>query len=194
MFLIRFINTKKTMNKSMMCLRGSVLFGLVFLFTAGLVGTFLSGEAFAQARPALVKDVDEPARSPFQFYVMASKASANCSTTLCSFVAPPVPAGKRLVITGMSGIIQLDGSANVGDFVIRAGTGNAPAFWVPPFRDRCYACPDCLPPARRCAFNESFRLYLDAGQYAIIAFDVFDGALADGWPNEILVTGYFIDL
>jgi hypothetical protein len=43
-------------------------------------------------------------------------------------------------------------------------------------------------------FNESLTLYVEAGQAPFVNFHLGGGSLADGWRNEILVTGYFVDL
>ena len=55
----------------------------------------------AQVRPALVKNVDEPGRSPYQVLPVSS---TDCGTyTYLNF--PAVPSGKRLVITFASGVV-----------------------------------------------------------------------------------------
>lgn len=87
------------MKKSMMYLRGSVLFGLVFLFAAGLAETFLSNEAIAQIRPALVQDVENPAQNPFWSYgyEFSQQGMVNFFVKL-----DPVPTGKRLTLEFVS--------------------------------------------------------------------------------------------
>ena len=109
------------MKKKTMCLRGSVLFGLVFLFAMGLVETQLSGDALAQIRPAYTKNVDEPGRQPYEYYIefgVSSGCSFNCSNfvsfgSVILFDGPEVPAGKRLVIQHLSGRLPNNSGTNV---------------------------------------------------------------------------------
>ncbi len=57
-----------------------------------LIGS-LSGpkQLFAQVKAAMVQDVDQPARQPFQATVQMGPGNL-------SFVAVPIPSGKRLVV------------------------------------------------------------------------------------------------
>ncbi|MDP1900989.1 MAG: hypothetical protein Q8K96_11115 [Rubrivivax sp.] len=59
--------------------------------------------AAAQTRAALVQSVDEPGRNPYQ----EALSDLTCrGTTVCSFGFAPVPVGKRLVVTHISGYID----------------------------------------------------------------------------------------
>ncbi len=101
-FSVKFIDTNKkrkgdkSMKKRMMCLRGSVLVGLVFLFAMGLAGTFLTDEVIAQIRPALVQDVENPAQNPFLAY--GYQTSNQGILNFWVSLNPEVPVGKRLAI------------------------------------------------------------------------------------------------
>jgi hypothetical protein len=88
------------MKKSMVYLRGSVLIALVFLFVVGFVGVFITDDAVAQTRPALVQDVENPAQNPF----LASGSGSNQQgiTNFFFNLDPPVPVGKRLAIEFVS--------------------------------------------------------------------------------------------
>src|SRR5262245_25873570 len=65
-----------------------------------LLGRFFAKPLLAQVRAALVQSVDEPGRNPYQ-----ETKSVECVTGLsfCEFDFSPVPAGKRLVVTNLSG-------------------------------------------------------------------------------------------
>jgi hypothetical protein len=86
---------ENAMEKRMMYLKGSALIALVFL-ALGLGGTFYSGEASAQVRPAIVRDLDNGDRQQIYLHDVTVlqfdglRASDEC--------LDPVPAGKRLVI------------------------------------------------------------------------------------------------
>ena len=74
-----------------------------FALVATVVGAFTAGPAIAQAvRAALVSNVDDPGRIPYA-------GALSCSfdnSVLCLVPIPPVPNGKRLVITHVSGFVQ----------------------------------------------------------------------------------------
>jgi len=94
--------------------------------TAALTGT----DALAQIRAALVRDVDEPARVPYEHVVTPTRPFGN------AYIAefPAVPAGKRLKLTKITGLIRFVDSANVGAFVSvnnPAPTADAPRLIVP---------------------------------------------------------------
>ncbi len=76
---------------------------------AAVFGTLHTPQLCAQARPALVKNADEPGRSPYQ---AVQTTFNNCGVYGFAYF-PPVPAGKRLVVTYMSGQFQLTVTSKV---------------------------------------------------------------------------------
>ena len=76
---------------------------------AAVFGTLYTPQLSAQARPALVKNADEPGRSPYQ---AIQTTFNNCGVYGFAYF-PPVPAGKRLVVTYMSGQFQLTVNSKV---------------------------------------------------------------------------------
>ena len=59
--------------------------------------------AGAQPKPALVQDIDEPGRNPYQQGMSFVASASTCSNNFaCSVDFPAVPAGKRLVLTYVS--------------------------------------------------------------------------------------------
>lgn len=61
------------------------------LLLLAVVGKFYAPPVLAQVRAALVQDVDQPARAPFQVTV-------NADIKNFTFTSVPIPSGKRLVI------------------------------------------------------------------------------------------------
>jgi hypothetical protein len=81
--------------------RNYVLMAGGFAVLVLVVGVFSAGPAIAQAvRAALVSNVDDPGRIPYR--VVESFSQQDCEFG-CQGGAPLVPAGKRLVITNVSG-------------------------------------------------------------------------------------------
>jgi hypothetical protein len=82
-----------------------------------LLATATAAAALAQTRPALVRNVDEPGRNPYQSFVSfnASLASTDgryfCQQSpdppVCFVVFPAVPAGKRLVVENLTGWVAV---------------------------------------------------------------------------------------
>ena len=87
-------NLSKIMTRLGLAVLAIVVVGAVVSLTAPSV--------VAQLRAALVKDVDEPGRSP---YFSVIQGAGDCSpASLCHFAFDPVPANKRLVITNVDGL------------------------------------------------------------------------------------------
>jgi hypothetical protein len=76
----------------------------------GLTLSVVADEAIAQIRAALVKNVDEPGRAPYQQMVEFNQVSgfgAVCPTaTVCVVGFGPVPPGKRLVVEHITMLIM----------------------------------------------------------------------------------------
>jgi hypothetical protein len=81
-----------------------VRFTFLFILTGGILGGFLSTVAFAQTRPAIVRDVENPALSPF-----TASATLTISPGYAGAFGSPlaeVPDGMRLVIEHVSVICR----------------------------------------------------------------------------------------
>jgi hypothetical protein len=93
-----------------------------------VLGKFYAPPLMAQVRAALVQDVDQPARAPFQY-------TATVNITNFTYTAIPIPAGKRLVIdyVSLEGAAQTTG-AYVQPIVILSSTvaGNNSLYYMAP--------------------------------------------------------------
>lgn len=92
--------------------RNYVVIGAGFALVATVIGAFSAAPVVAQViRAALVKNVDEPGRVPYQSW----SDSLQCGAGGCALSGfPAVPAGKRLVITYVNGVFL--GPAPVSTF------------------------------------------------------------------------------
>jgi len=89
----------------------TILVTAALLAAVGVTFSIVAPDAVAQIRAALVKNVDEPGRAPYDEYVEFSMFG--CSFGGCTnyanffgvilFDVPAVPVGKRLIITNVSG-------------------------------------------------------------------------------------------
>jgi hypothetical protein len=128
------------------------------------------------AKPALVRDVDEPGRNPYQQLVTIEESA--CPTFGDCFVTfAPVPAGKRLVLTHASVKFSPGGTVVVAYLVV-AGGGAVP-----------------LPAPVSVGSNNFLSVgpvtaYFEPGQTPAIRFD----PLANGSSVEAFLAGYYVSL
>ncbi len=147
-----------------------------------VLGKFYVPPLLAQARAALVKSVDEPGRVPYQ----ASQSSfSNCGVYgLANF--PTVPAGKRLVITFVSGIF--DFSAN--SFVLAQ-------LYTSPSAVDCGALlsgPNIVQPfslqGNEAQYSTSIQFYVDEGNTPVIRAGASSAFLS---TMNFTIVGYLVD-
>jgi hypothetical protein len=180
------------MKKSIM--KGSVLFGLVFLFTAGLMGTFLTDEVVAQIRPAYTKNVDEPGLAPFsQTFTISNSACGGCGNC-CFPETGMIPVGKRLVIQNVSGYFTLNAYGNMGPIIVQSWNPGPPSstttiLTLPVvFRYQWDGGVDY--PAYE--FNHAVQAYVDAGKTARLS--IYTGVSWGSTSGQVTINGYLVSL
>jgi len=142
-----------------------------------VLGKFYAVPAIAQIKAALVKNVDEKGRAPYQqsAFVQCTVAGAG----LCDYYFPPVPAGKRLVVEHISANVYGPSGVN-GIFLVVGGNTS-------------FALPGhTLALSSLYAVNEVVLGFYEAGQTPL-----FRMATAVVDPNSsaaVTLTGYLVDL
>ena len=139
-------------------------------------------QAAAQVRPAMVRNVDEPARVPYYH----SLAPACPFTNSCQASFPAVPAGKRLRVTSVGGLFYF---TNVTGFFAVRNLGNVMmAFPVSPFSGAYYG--NLISP------NQQVDLYFEEGQAPVLEFGVSAGVggIFSDARNRLTVSGYLVDV
>jgi hypothetical protein len=80
------------------------------LAVTGILISIVGGKAIAQIRAALVKNVDEPGRAPYQQMIEFNSGAPACPLSqFCLLTFSPVPAGKRLIVeraTALIGVVS----------------------------------------------------------------------------------------
>jgi hypothetical protein len=95
---------------------------LSLLVATAMLGAVGAAPAIAQTRSALVKNVDEPGRVPYQHAV--DFQGSECTTpSFCIVEFPVVPAGKRLVVENITIYVSVAGGGvpnllAFGDFYV----------------------------------------------------------------------------
>ena len=170
------------------------------LMAVGLLLAVTPTTVAAQTRPALIKDVDEPGRIPFQYIASAKAGDAGCGTNFCSFVLPAIPAGKRLVVTDFYGTVSLQPGGSVHSLRLTAWDRTDPddsvlmgMFEVPRNPDAYYDVALTFQ-LRRYSFQSKLVMYVDAGLVPSIDFWTGGADLHASWPSQIMVVGYLVNL
>lgn len=92
------------------------------LVLAMAAGALHAPSVMAQTRAAFVQSVDEPGRNPYQ----ETQSNTTCrGSTVCVFDFSTVPAGKRLVLTNISGYVDTGAGALPNGFVQSGFGGSA---------------------------------------------------------------------
>ncbi len=148
-----------------------------------LVLAFVLGAplAFAQPKPALVRDADLPARDPVQFrgFINVCQTSAIC---FGDYPALTVPAGKRLVITQVYVRINAQNPGPGGTRVTLTSSNPAPyvGFTV------------MSGPVTNFSQTQPLTYYVEAGSYPQIEFFAYDDR--GNWDADVTLTGYWVSV
>lgn len=161
-------------------MKNRALAGITILGFSMIVGHFGAKPLLAQIRAALVKNVDEPGRIPYQ-------ASASCPSTIhgdCVALLTPVPDGKRLVVQHASVLRQCITIPCAGSFFgVRSHnhsllTGPAAYISSPTLTNTDVSV------------DQDIRLYLEAGDIPTVEMGFGEGESFASFT----ITGYLIDL
>jgi len=152
------------------------------LALVAVLGKFYAVPAIAQAvRAAVVKNIDEPGRSPFQQEAFFSGSCPNIAA--CSVNYAPVPANKRLVITNVSGRFLTTGSNGRVDQVdLITGPILNRTFFLASIQNSSAG-------GSAWVVSQQIHAFVEAGTTPVIeVFGIGTGAL------YFTITGYFVDV
>jgi hypothetical protein len=137
--------------------------------------------ASAQIRPAMVRNVDEPARVPY----FASGQPGCPYTNECDLVGPIVPAGKRLRVTRLEGIIV--GQTTSIFFALMLNDTSHPVLMFPaqPMSGAFFGSV--------VSFNQEVDFFFEAGQTPIIEVGNTSSIVVDV-RNRLTIVGYLVDV
>lgn len=151
--------------------------------TAALVlvaafGKFFALPLLAQARAALVPNMDEHGRIPYQ----GTSTSANCGTLQCDVTFPVVPNNKRLVITHFDAFVTVNNSGILIVMFLTTATSSSRAY------------PEFMAGAQTGGVStfisgRAVQFYVDAGNAPVVHFQASDKVV----PLSLTLTGYLLD-
>jgi hypothetical protein len=147
-----------------------------------MAGKFFAVPLLAQVRAALVQNVDEHGRIPYQ----STSQGGNCNGVLqCDAFFPAVPNNKRLVITHFDTLVFVQNSGSL----IYMFLSTAPATFS---SNKAYPEFTAGPPyAGDNTFisSRSVQFYVDAGSAPVVHFNASQGV----YPVSLTLTGYLLD-
>ena len=174
------------------------------LMSAGLaslsvMGTYTAKPLLAQIKAAFVQNVNEPGLNPYQFYVSFKQGFTfpqgvgTCTGVQCNFVLPPVPSGKRLVVTNITGNIFVD-TPGITQPVVLFGGGVT--FEIPTLPAGSYQAINSNQPSNMIGVNAPILAYFDPGMKPTI-FILATALISDSQgltTGSIVLSGYYVNL
>jgi hypothetical protein len=152
-----------------------------------VLGHFYAKPLLAQVRAALVQNVDEPGRNPYQEVVFTICGG----TQNCNFSFSIVPPGKRLVVTHVNGFIDVrNGTLPNANVESSFGGSQFASIFIPGVRQTASAN------STRIVYNEAVLAYFGPGESPAGFYGLF--STTDTWPTNggglMTLTGYYINL
>jgi len=158
-----------------------ILTALGFVTVMIMVGLWASPKLMAAVKAALVQNVDEPGRNPYQEMVFLSCFPGYAGIELCTGGFTTVPTNSRLVITHISGEVSVLGGG-IGDgllWLAYAGTSRTPFPLLPGGLNGLFV-------------NEPVLAYFEAGQIPQIQLGFTNPA--SNPAAFITLAGYYVRL
>jgi hypothetical protein len=159
-------------------MRNKLVIGAAALALLGVLGHFSAKPLLAQIRAALVRNIDEPGRSPY----LSASPNVGYTPNQCIAEFAPVPPNKRLVVQHISGYAALTGPSTLVVAILEAPNVlvNVP---------RAYLSATFVGGSQYVA-NQEMVLYLEPGGVPRLRFQVSNvSCTAVG-----TLSGYLIDL
>lgn len=148
------------------------------LALVAVLGKFYAQPLMAQVRAAMVQDVDQPARAPFQVVVPININNFN-------FAPVTIPSGKRLVIDyiSMSGAAQTAGAYVQPIILVQASVAGGPAV-------NYYYGPQQSGASGEYYHSEQARIYADT----LAVGPAFSGYTPTFMAFNVVISGHLINL
>lgn len=182
------------MRKRARHLNSFFLLTVVFLFVIGFVSAHLVGDVFAQTRPALVKDVDNPARSAVlmrRWFTVPSGVVSSSGNAIGSVLAD----GYRLVIEYVSVECEKSGGVEAVKAFLTVSERPNPSTWN--FHHYPIPLTNTKPSwdgSVSSVGTQSVRWYHDSGQAVSVGVALNGPAPSGGIGCVAYVSGYTVTL
>ena len=164
----------------------------------GIVSAFTAKPLLAQIKAAFVENVDEPGRNPFHMnnYLAPNLSSTGvqCSANnICSASYGVVPAGKRLVVTNVSGLLFVATPGVVAYAQIYDSVSNDPLSitYMPTVLQT-----GTVSGSNMIGLNVPLLVYFNPGEQPTVVFQTTTPVSSASAlpPSAISVSGYYVNL
>ncbi len=166
----------------------------------------LPNTAYAQKPPSSVTvtntvpviNVDEPGRAPYvQFFSAIPGLSTGCGLNFCDFYPPQVPAGKRLVITDVYGVVSLQPGGIVNSLHVKVTDSTFAVvkniFEVPQNPSAYYDVALAFN-LRRYAFQAKVMMFVEPGDRPAMHLWTGGANLNEEYPTSLTIVGHLVDV
>jgi hypothetical protein len=151
-----------------------------FMLAAVLGGVYAAPALAAVIKAALIKNVDEPGRTP---YSVQLNCNDNISTSCTSPAVPAIPPGKRLVVEYVGVEVFAFSGPGVAEIFLTSGLSNIKT--VLHVEPNVVTAPNFI-----YSSDGPVRVYFEAGEVPTLNVSTISGGMnARAW-----VTGYLVDL
>jgi hypothetical protein len=160
-------------------------------WNVGITGTPTINFTNTAATPIFVRNVDNPGHNPYaEFQILRFGICSLCSGPVNFAIVPP---GKRLVVTNISGEIDLGGGAQIIRVQAFNGSTVSPSDISLPVTLQFSGVAGTGGASTVFVFNQQCLLFVDAGNRPG-AFVVADNPSASIGETSINMTGYFVNV
>ena len=150
-----------------------------------LTGVFTAKPLLAQIKAALVQNIDEPGRNPYQ----ESQFTVCSGPQNCNFQFATIPAGKRLVLTHLNGWVDVRGATLPNSSVSSSFGGNSFAsVFFPGTRGTVGGG------STRIIYNTDVLAYFGPGETPSGFYGLFSTTDTFASSGVLTLSGYFITL
>jgi hypothetical protein len=156
------------------------------LAALALMSAFTAKPLLAQIRAAFVENVDEPGRSPYSSTILVDANS--CSVSTCALHFVPVPAGKRLIATNVTGRINVVTPGIVFHLPLFGVGGQSSAVDIPTVLMAGLTDTG----SNMLAVNATILAFFDAGVQPEIDLYATMPIPAAGFPEAMTLSGYLV--
>ena len=154
------------------------------MLLVAVIATYTAQPLSAQVRAAIIQDVDEPGRNPYQ-----EAQFVTCAAQHCNFSFSTVPTGKRLVLTNVSGYVDVVGGTLPNTYIQSSFGGSQYAtVFVPGTKGTVFSA------GTRIVYNSMVNAYFGPGEQPSGAYLLFSTSDSFSGSGLLVLTGYYVNV
>lgn len=164
----------------------TLLWMVAGLAALAAIGAYTAKPLLAQIKAALVENIDEPGRNPYSSTVDVTPFACN-SSPACVLQFAAVPAGKRLVVTSITGVVYPSTPGVVWFLALFPSAGTAKAIMIPTFLEAGTVGNDNI-----VGINAQLNTFFEGGSTPVMSLAATTSFL--NHEGAITLSGYLVSL